>query len=79
MNDNIIILTDGENYEAWGGLTEICDVYGFDRNYLKTKFKGDKSKGQHFKYKGLDFFRVPFRTKLKVEIPRKKPKLVSDD
>ena len=74
MNEYVIILTDGENFEVWGGLQEICDVHGFNRNYLKTKFKGDKSKGQRFEYKGLSFIRMPFRTKLKVQPIVKFPK-----
>ena len=54
MNENIIILTNGEAHEAWGSLVELCDVKGFSYNYLKRmKYP--------FKYKGLDFIRVPFR------------------
>jgi hypothetical protein len=54
MNENIIILTNGECYEAWGSLVELCRVKGFSHNYLKRlKFP--------FEYKGLKFIRVPFR------------------
>ncbi len=54
MNKNIIILTNGECYESWGSIAEICKVKGFSYNYLKRlKFP--------FKYKGLDFIKVPFR------------------
>lgn len=55
MNKNIIILTNTECYEAWGSITEICEVKkGFSYNYLKRlKFP--------FKYKGLEFIKVPFR------------------
>ena len=55
MNENIIILTNGESYEAWGSLVELCKVKGFSHNYLKRlKFP--------FEYKGLNFQRVPFRS-----------------
>lgn len=54
MNENIIILTNGESYEAWGSLVEICKEKGFSYNYLKRK-------KYPFKYKGVDFIRVPFR------------------
>jgi len=54
MNENIIILTYGESYEAWGSLVELCKVKGFSHNYLKRlKFP--------FEYKGLNFILVPFR------------------
>jgi hypothetical protein len=54
MNENIIILTNEESYEAWGSLVELCKVKGFSHNYLKRlKYP--------FKYKGLKFIRVPFR------------------
>lgn len=54
MNENIIIITNGESYEAWGSLVEICKEKGFSYNYLKRiKYP--------FKYKGLYFIRVPFR------------------
>lgn len=54
MNERIIILTDGESYEAWGSLTELCRTHGFSYNYLKRlKFP--------FTYKKLKFIRVPFR------------------
>jgi hypothetical protein len=55
MNENIIILTNVESYEAWGSLVELCKVKGFSHNYLKRlKFP--------FEYKGLKFIRVPFRS-----------------
>lgn len=51
---NIIILTNKESYEAWGSLSELCEKHEFSHNYLKRlKFP--------FKYKGLDFIKVPFR------------------
>ena len=54
MNHNIIILTNGESFEAWGSLSELCKVKGFSYNYLKRlKFP--------FKYKEFNFIRVPFR------------------
>ena len=54
MNNNIIILTDGESFEAWGSLVEICEVKGFSHNYLKRlKYP--------FEYRGLKFIKVPFR------------------
>jgi|GEM_PF-5692406 len=55
MNQNIIILTKEESYEAWGSLVELCKVKGFSYNYLK-RFK------YPFNYKGFYFVRVPFRT-----------------
>ena len=54
MNDNIIILTDGNTYEAWGSLVELCKVKGYSYNYLK-RFKFP------FYYKGKNFVRVPVR------------------
>ena len=59
MNEKVIILTDGEIQEVWGSLSEICRVYGFSRNYLKTK-------KYPFTYKGLQFTRVEFRKQLGV-------------
>lgn len=59
MNNKVIIVTDGENHEVWGSLSEICRVYGYSRNYLKTK-------KYPFKYRGLDFIRVEFRKRLNV-------------
>lgn len=51
---NIVILTDGMSYEAWGSLKELCKVHYLSYNYLKRlKFP--------FKYKGMVFTRVPFR------------------
>ena len=48
MNENIIILTNGESHEAWGSLVELCKVKGFSHNYLKRlKYP--------FMYKGLKF------------------------
>lgn len=32
MNENIIILTNGESYEAWGSLVELCKIKGFSYN-----------------------------------------------
>jgi len=55
---NIIIVTDGTEHEAWGSLTEICRTHNFSYNYLK-------SKKMPFKYKGLEFKKVPFRAKNK--------------
>ena len=60
MNEKVIILTDGKNYEVWGGLAEICRVYGFSRDYLKTK-------KYPFTYKGIQFIRKEYRTKLDVK------------
>jgi len=54
MNENIIILTNGESHEAWGSLVELCTKKGFSYNYLKRQ-------KYPFKYKGLNFIRVPFR------------------
>jgi len=55
MNENIIILTNGDSHEAWGSLVELCKVKGFSYNYLK-RFKFP------FEYKSLKFDRVPFRS-----------------
>lgn len=54
---NIVILTNGELYEAWGSLTELCKVHSFSYHYLKRK-------KFPFKYRGLDFVRVPFRANM---------------
>ena len=51
---NIIILTNGGSYEAWGSLVELCKVKGYSYNYLKRK-------KYPFEYKGVLFVRVPFR------------------
>ena len=56
--DNIIILTDGESYETYGALTELCKKNRFSYNYLKDK-------KFPFKYKGLDFIKVKYRQKSK--------------
>ena len=61
---NIIILTDGESYEAWGSLTELCKFHGLSYHYLK-RFKFP------FKHKGLDFIKVPFRELNGVKIKTK--------
>lgn len=54
MNENVIILTNGRDYEVWGGIKELCKEKGFSYNYLKRlKFP--------FEYKGLFFIKVPFR------------------
>lgn len=54
MKQNIIILTNGKDFETWGSLTEICREKGFSHNYLKRQ-------KYPFEYKGLKFIRVPFR------------------
>lgn len=54
MNQNIIILTNGESYETWGSLVELCNKHKFSYNYLKRK-------KFPFEYKGLKFIRTPFR------------------
>jgi len=54
MNENVIILTNGESYEVWGSLVELCKIKDLSYNYLKRqKFP--------FEYKGLHFIKVPFR------------------
>ncbi len=54
MYKKVIILTNGKDYEVWGGIKELCDKKGFSYNYLKRlKFP--------FKYRGLNFVKVPFR------------------
>ena len=53
--NNIIILTDGESYETYGSLTELCKLHGFSYNYLK-RFKFP------FQYKGLHFIKTPYRS-----------------
>lgn len=55
MNQNIIILTNGESCEAWGSLVELCRIHGFSYNYLKAK-------KFPFEYKGIQFNKVPFRS-----------------
>ena len=53
---NIIIITDGKSYEAWGSLVELCQVKKeFSYEYLKKK-------KYPFVYKGIEFIRVPFRS-----------------
>lgn len=62
---NVIIITPNElgkdeswntEFETWGSLTEACEVHGFSYNYLKRlKFP--------FSYRGLNFYKVPHRTK----------------
>lgn len=54
MNQNIIILTNGESHEVWGSLVELCKVHGLSYNYLKRK-------KFPFTYKGKEFIKVPFR------------------
>ncbi|QWU97367.1 hypothetical protein KPF23_00295 [Riemerella anatipestifer] len=34
---NVIVITDGDNTEVWGTLTEICEVKGLSYSYLKSK------------------------------------------
>lgn len=53
---NIIIVSKDQEQEAWGSLTEICRVYGWSYNYLKTK-------KMPFEYRGVRINRVPFRAK----------------
>lgn len=53
---NVIILKYGDTYEAWGSLTEICEVHGLSYNYLKQK-------KFPFKYREYEFIKVSFRKK----------------
>jgi hypothetical protein len=53
MNENIIILTDGESYETWGSLVKLCKAHNLSYNWLKTK-------KFPFKYKGMRFIKTPF-------------------
>ena len=57
---NIIILTDGFNYECWGSLVELCKVKKFSYHYLKNK-------KFPFEHKGCKFYKVPFRSENGVE------------
>ncbi len=62
MNENIIILTDGQSHEAWGSLVELCKVKRLSYNYLKRqKFP--------FVYKELKFIKVKFRCSNGVVVP----------
>jgi len=54
---NIIILTKGEQFEAWGGLKELAS------NHTDIIWSSIKNKKYPFKYKGYDFIRVPWREK----------------
>lgn len=52
--ENTIIIFDGESYESWGSLTEICEKHGLSYNYLKRK-------KFPFEYRGVQFIKPPFR------------------
>ena len=55
VNQNVIILTDGESFETWGSIAELCRVKrGFKYSYLKNKTFP-------FEYKGVRFVKAPFR------------------
>jgi hypothetical protein len=54
---NIIILTKGEQFEAWGGLKELAS------NHIDIVYSSIKHKKYPFRYKGYDFIRVPWREK----------------
>jgi len=64
MNQNVIVLYDQETeeIEVWGSVTEMCEKKeGFSYNYLKRqKFP--------FEYKGLKFYKVPFRKENGIQI-----------
>lgn len=62
--ENIIIITDGESYETWGSLTELCENHGLSYNYLKKK-------KFPFDYIGIHFEKVPFRAKNGIKIKSK--------
>jgi len=52
---NIIVLVNGEQVEAWGSLTELCKNHSeFSYHYLKAR-------KMPFEYKGWNFYKVPFR------------------
>jgi hypothetical protein len=54
---SVIIVKKGEDLEAWGSLTELCD------NHKENKFSYNYLKGLKFPfdYKGFSFRKVPYR------------------
>ncbi|MBT0554266.1 hypothetical protein [Riemerella anatipestifer] len=64
---NVIVITDGDNTEVWGTLTEICEVKGLSYSYLK-------SKKFPFVYKKIKFEKIPYCEVNGVEIKRKPTK-----
>jgi len=53
MNDNVVILTQGEKHEVWGSLKRLCTAHKISYNYLKAK-------KYPFVYRGVTFERVKF-------------------
>lgn len=53
MNENIIILHQNNNFEAYGSLKACCRIKKFSYNYLKNK-------KYPFIYKGITFTKAPF-------------------
>lgn len=54
MYKNVIILTDGNTFEVWGSLQEICNQKGYKYNTLvKNKYP--------FEHQGLQFIKVKFK------------------
>lgn len=51
---NVVVLTNGNIYEVWGSLKQLCTIHKFSYNYLKRK-------RFPFRYKELDFIKVPYR------------------
>lgn len=55
--NNIIIIGYGSIIEAWGSLTELCQVHDLPYHTLKLK-------KFPFNYEGIYFKKIPYRTKL---------------
>lgn len=58
MYKNIIILEKDGKKETWGALTDICKVHS------EITFGSIKDKKFPFNYKGFEFTKVPYKTKL---------------
>lgn len=56
--ENVIILTKDGVAECWGSITEIC------RNHPELKYGYVKGLKFPFTYKGFEFKKVKFKTKL---------------
>ncbi len=51
-----IVISDGENVEVWGSLTELCKAHGITYHYLKAR-------KYPFEYRGVTFKRIATRHK----------------
>ncbi len=58
MIKRTIILHKEGLHEVWGSLTDICD------NHEEIKYPTIKGRKFPFKYKGYDFIKVPYKTKI---------------